>query len=59
MRIGFFSWETLNSIPVGGVAAVVTHLAEALAQLGHEVHVFARLGGGQPEHERFSAVVGV
>lgn len=56
MRIAFFSWETLNSIPVGGVAAVVTHLAEALARLGHEVHVFARLGGGQPEHERINGV---
>jgi len=56
LRIGFFSWETRNSIPVGGVAAVVTHLTEALADLGHEVHVFTRMGEGQPEHEEINGV---
>lgn len=56
MRVAFFSWETLNSIPVGGVAAVITHLAEALAKLGHEVHVFTRLGTGQREHELINGV---
>ena len=54
MRIAFFSWETLHSIPVGGVAAVVSHLAEALADLGHEIHVFTRLSAGQPEHEEIN-----
>lgn len=56
MRIGFFSWETRNSIPVGGVAAVVTHLAEALADLGHEMHVFTRIDGVKPEHEEINGV---
>lgn len=56
MRIAFFSWETLNSIPVGGVAAVVSQVAESLAKLGHEVHVFTRLGAGQPEHEEINGV---
>ncbi|MBD3261761.1 MAG: glycosyltransferase [Candidatus Altiarchaeales archaeon] len=56
MRIGFFSWETKNSISVGGVAAVVTELAEALAGLGHEVHVFTRIGENQPEHEEINGV---
>ncbi|HHQ45007.1 MAG TPA: glycosyltransferase family 1 protein [Candidatus Altiarchaeales archaeon] len=56
MRIAFFSWETRNSIPVGGVAAVVTHLGEALAELGHEVHVFTRIDGGKPEHEVINGV---
>ncbi|MFH1836191.1 MAG: glycosyltransferase family 4 protein [Methanobacteriota archaeon] len=56
MRVAFFSWETLNSIPVGGVAAVVTKVAEALAAHGHEVHVFTRISAGQPEHEEINGV---
>ncbi len=46
MRIGMFSWETLHSHPVGGVAAHVTELAAALERRGHEVHVFTRPGYG-------------
>jgi glycosyltransferase involved in cell wall biosynthesis len=56
MRIGVFSWETLNSIPVGGVAAVVTQLTEALAAEGHEVHVFTRMSEGKQEHELINGV---
>jgi glycosyltransferase involved in cell wall biosynthesis len=56
MRIAMFSWETLNSIPVGGVAAVVTQLSEALASEGNEVHVFTRMSGGNPEHELINGV---
>ncbi|MFH1404418.1 MAG: glycosyltransferase family 4 protein [Candidatus Altiarchaeota archaeon] len=56
MRIGFFSWETLNSVPTGGVAVVATRLAEALAAKGHEVHVFTRIGEGQPEHAEINGV---
>ncbi|MDD5111929.1 MAG: glycosyltransferase family 4 protein [Candidatus Altiarchaeota archaeon] len=56
MRIGFFSWETKNSVAVGGVAEVVTNLACALAKLGHEVHVFTRIGHGQQEHELINGV---
>lgn len=56
MRIGFFSWETKNSVPVGGVAEVVTYLAQALAKIGHEVHVFTRIGNGQQEHEIVNGV---
>jgi glycosyltransferase involved in cell wall biosynthesis len=41
-----FSWETLHSTPVGGVAAHVTELAAALQRKGHEVHVFTRPGYG-------------
>ena len=40
MRIAIFSWETLHSISVGGVAAHVTGLSAALHSRGHEVHVF-------------------
>ena len=46
MRIAMFSWETLHSHAVGGVAAHVTELAAALRRRGHEVHVFTRPGYG-------------
>ncbi len=45
------SWESLHSIPVGGVAVHVTELAAALQRKGHEVHVFTRMGHGQPHYE--------
>jgi len=48
MRIAMFSWETMHSIAVGGVAAHVSELSEALAKRGHDVHVFTRQGAGQP-----------
>jgi len=44
MRIGMFSWESLYSIKVGGVAPHVSELAEALARKGHDLHVFTRRG---------------
>ena len=47
MRIALFAWESLHSVAVGGVAVHVTELAAALERLGHEVHVFVRLGAGQ------------
>jgi glycosyltransferase involved in cell wall biosynthesis len=46
MRIAMFSWETLHSQAVGGIAAHVTELAAALERRGHEVHVFTRPGYG-------------
>ncbi len=51
MRIAIFSWETIHSIRVGGVAVHVTELAAGLTRLGHEVHVFTRLDHGQPLYE--------
>ena len=52
MRIAMFSWETLHSQAVGGIAAHVTELAAALQRRGHELHVFTRpgygSGGAQP-----------
>jgi glycosyltransferase involved in cell wall biosynthesis len=56
MRIGMFSWETLHSIAVGGIAAHVSELAEALACRGHDVHIFTRKAAGQDRH---SSVRGV
>jgi glycogen synthase len=56
MRIAFLAWESLHSIPVGGVAAHVTELAAALERKGHEVHVFTRMRAGQPHYERIHGV---
>ena len=42
IRIGLFSWESLYSIRVGGIAPHVSELSEALAAEGHEVHLFTR-----------------
>src|ERR1044071_1449503 len=52
MRIAMFSWESLHSIAIGGVAAHVTELAAALQRRGEEVHVFTRpaYGGGGVSH---------
>jgi glycosyltransferase involved in cell wall biosynthesis len=44
MRIGIISWESLYSIKIGGVAPHVSQLSEALAEGGHEVHIFTRRG---------------
>ncbi|HQH26221.1 MAG TPA: glycosyltransferase family 4 protein [Oligoflexia bacterium] len=51
MRIASFAWETLHSIPVGGVAVHVTELAAALQRRGHDVHVFCRIGPGQSGYD--------
>jgi glycosyltransferase involved in cell wall biosynthesis len=44
LRIGMFSWESLYSVRVGGIAPHISELAEALVAKGHEVHVFSRIG---------------
>jgi glycogen(starch) synthase len=42
-KLAFFCWESLHStFKVGGLAPAATHLAEHLAQKGHEVHFFTR-----------------
>ena len=56
MRIALLSWESLHSISVGGVAAHVTELGAALDRKGHEVHVFTRMGPGQPYYQRLDGV---
>jgi glycosyltransferase involved in cell wall biosynthesis len=56
MRIALFTWESLHSIAVGGVAAHVTELAAAFERRGHETHVFARLGPGQDTYQRIDGV---
>jgi glycosyltransferase involved in cell wall biosynthesis len=56
MRIAFLSWESLHSIPVGGIAFHVTELAAALQRRGHEVHVFTRIGPNQKIYECIDGV---
>ena len=51
MRIALFSWETLHSIPVGGIGVHVTELAAGLERRGHEVHVFTRRGADQSNYD--------
>ncbi len=50
------SWESLHSIPVGGLAAHVTELSETLFRLGHEVHIFTRMGPGQLRYDWINGV---
>jgi glycosyltransferase involved in cell wall biosynthesis len=56
MRIAVFSWESLHSIAVGGVAVHVTELAAALERCGHEVHVFTRRANQQSHYDRIHGV---
>lgn len=56
MRIGMFSWESLHSIAVGGVAAHVSELAEALARRGHSIHIFTRRAANQERHATVEGV---
>lgn len=55
-RVAMLPWESMHSIPVGGLAAHVTELAGALQRRGDGVHVFTRMGEGQP---RYSCIGGV
>src|SRR5207253_11278055 len=56
MRIAMFSWETLHSHAVGGIAAHVTELAAALQRRGHESHVFTRPGYGSGGTQQIDGV---
>ncbi len=56
MRIAMFSWETLHSHAIGGVAAHVTELAAGLERRGNEVHVFTRPGYGLGGVQRIHGV---
>jgi glycogen synthase len=56
MRIAMFSWESLHSTPVGGVATHVTELSAALQRRGHDVHVFTRPGYGSGGVNRIDGV---
>ncbi|EPR57846.1 glycosyltransferase [Toxoplasma gondii GT1] len=45
LSVALFSWESLHTHAVGGVAPHVTELAAGLARQGHEVHIFVRATG--------------
>lgn len=51
MKIAILAWESAHSIMVGGLGVVVSRHAEALAKLGHDVHLFTRWGEGQSDSE--------
>jgi glycosyltransferase involved in cell wall biosynthesis len=55
-KIALFSWETLHSICVGGMARAVSELSEALAKKGHEVHIFTQRGENQSDYNRIDGV---
>jgi glycosyltransferase involved in cell wall biosynthesis len=48
LKLGFFCWESLHAVRLGGLANAATHLAEALSR-DHEVHFFTR--GDLPDRE--------
>jgi len=56
MRVAILSWESMYTIRVGGLALVVSRLAEELARVGHDVAFFTRAAPGQP---RFMKINGV
>lgn len=47
MRVAMFSWESLHSFNLGGLAVHVTELAAGLQRRGHEIHVITRRRGDQ------------
>lgn len=55
-KIAMFSWESLHSIAVGGLAAHVSELAEALHGQGHEIHIFTRPAAGRGRYECVNGV---
>jgi glycosyltransferase involved in cell wall biosynthesis len=56
MKIAVFSWETLHSKAVGGIAPHVTELAAALQRRGNEVHIFTQCAGGEIGYENIFGV---
>eukprot|EP00922_Rhytidocystis_sp_ex-Travisia-forbesii_P043119 GHVS01064420.1.p1 GENE.GHVS01064420.1~~GHVS01064420.1.p1 ORF type:complete len:1234 (-),score=144.64 GHVS01064420.1:207-3854(-) len=57
LRVAMFSWESLHTHAVGGVAPHVTELAAGLCRLGHEVHVFVRsTGTDQAENSHYGVI---
>ncbi len=56
MRIAMFSWESMHSIALGGLAPHVSELSAALVRRGHEVHIFTRVGMNQSLYDSFDGV---
>lgn len=56
MRIAMLSWESMHSVAIGGLAPHVTELSCALHRLGHEVHIYTRVGDGQSPYDCIDGV---
>ena len=56
MRIAMLTWESLHSTAVGGVAVHTSELSSALAEKGHEVHLFTRRMPNQMGHDLIDGV---
>ncbi|MBN1975525.1 MAG: glycosyltransferase family 4 protein [Sedimentisphaerales bacterium] len=56
MRIAILTWESLHSTAVGGVAVHASELSAALAEKGHEVHLFTRRMPNQRSHDLIDGV---
>ncbi len=56
MKVALFSWESLRSVAVGGVAAHVSELSRNLAARGDDVHVFTRSGAAESRDEEADGV---
>ena len=56
MRVALFSWESLHTVAVGGVAAHVSELARHLAEIDVETHVFTRSADGLSRDETVDGV---
>lgn len=56
MRIAMFSWESMYSVAIGGLAPHVTELAAGLQRRGHEIHVFTRMGINQSRYDLIDGV---
>jgi len=56
MKIALLTWESLHSIPAGGISYVIEGLSKALRDKGHEVHVFTRIGNHQSIYEEIEGI---
>lgn len=56
MRIAILTWESLYSTTVGGVAVHTSELSAALAEKGHQVHLFTRRMPNQGSHDVIEGV---
>ncbi|KAJ1489053.1 hypothetical protein T484DRAFT_1781407 [Baffinella frigidus] len=50
LKIALCAWESLYSVAVGGVAPHVSELARGLSKLGHEAHLYVRMGASNQKH---------
>jgi len=56
MHIAMLSWESMHSVALGGLAPHVTELSAGLSRLGHDIHVFTRMGEKQSRYDSIGGV---